>query len=103
MYCRDEVFREEIEFGDNKDSWQKISESICTVSKDKHERFIDKILCNAYLSKRDPIIENLLSKYDIRQENLKSKVMREKCIEKRLVSDKRKMNFPMYNMKLNRH
>ena len=72
------------------------------MSKNKHQAFIDTILCNAYMRKKDPQIENILGQYKLRQENLKMKEIREKCEQKLLQSEKRKMNFPMYNMKLNR-
>lgn len=102
MYCKDEVFTESIDFGDNAFSWQTISEQICTMSKNKHQSFIDTILCNAYMRKKDPQIENILGQYKLRQENPKIKEIREKCEQKLLHSEKRKMNFPMYNMQLNR-
>jgi len=52
--------------------------------------------------KKDPQVEQILSRYNIRREKKADTAIREKCEERLGVTNHRKMNYPMYNLKLKR-
>ena len=101
MYCKNEIFSHSLTFSEQRGGWNNIADVIYGGSVEEMGKLRQMIMCSNILEK-DRQVENILTKNELRLESQKKEELRVICEQKLGITHSRRINFPLYNMKLNR-
>mmetsp|Transcript_31911 Transcript_31911/g.42241 ORF Transcript_31911/g.42241 Transcript_31911/m.42241 type:complete len:140 (+) Transcript_31911:493-912(+) len=102
MYGSKDIFQPAIDYEGKKYTWRELGEILTIGDTPTYNRFLDKVDCASFL-KKDLQLQNILTQYNLRNENAEEKSRRE-YIELLLgYNSERRINFPLYNMDLTKH
>lgn len=99
MYCKKEFFTTAIDYEGKKIFWKDITDIMMGQHEEGHTKFVDMIEC-ASLFKQDRQKQNILSRYELRDESKQQQQKRETAEDRVAQHNDRAINFPMYNMTL---